>query len=258
MSVDTLLEALCKEYTLSKTRNKFKYKLTTPFSMPNGELIEFIIMIINDNEILLDDMAFVYRYYDMNFFDPKSNALDKITDICKSFAVSTDSSFTKLVNVKSPYAIYDVYDFINALIRLSDVVFFKPQNREKSHFIEDLIGFVKTEINAQFKFISAGIKPFDKDDEFKVDIALSNNKINWVVVNGVLNHSQALETNLSIIHYKYELNIDVESILVFENLDQFSKGKKINRLLNYADTTIPHFDATGQKRLKEIAEKRLK
>ena len=69
MTVNELLEKLCKEYILKETRSKYKYRLVTPFTMPNGEAISFTVEIKNENEILLDDAALVYRYFDLNLVE---------------------------------------------------------------------------------------------------------------------------------------------------------------------------------------------
>ena len=257
-TINNILDKLCKEFIVEKTRSKFKYKITTPFVYPNGEFVEFLIEIIDENTIILDDLSNTYKYFDLNFFEPTSTAQDKISDICKSFQITNSDSFSKIISLNSKYYIHDIYDFINSLIRLSDIIYYKHSQKDKNSFIFDLVSFIKDGVEAKYKYFSAGIKPYDNDDEFKVDIALSNDNEKWVLVNGIRNQNQATEKNLSIVHYKYELHVEMESILVFENLETFSKGKKINRLLNYADTTIPTFDKMGQSRLEEVVNKRLR
>lgn len=257
MKMNDLLEKLCKEYLVKETRNKYKYRIVTPFTMPNGESISFTIEFRSDNEILLDDAALIYRYFDLNFFEPKTSAIDSISDICKSFKILNNDSFAKIINLTDRYAIYDFYDFINALIRLSDIVFYKSAQREKNDFIERLNEFIKEHLSAQFRYFREGIKPYDKNDDFVVDAALSNDNKKWVILNGIYTPSKATEINLSLMYYKHEQGLDIESILVFDDLDKYAKKSKINRLLNYTDTTIATFDEQGRKRLEEVIKKRL-
>lgn len=257
MTVNELLEKLCKEYILKETRSKYKYRLVTPFTMPNGEAISFTVEIKNENEILLDDAALVYRYFDLNFFEPKTSALDSIGEICKNFGISSADSFSKIINTNDKFAIYDFYDYINAIIRLSDILFFKTAQKEKSDFLDRFREFIKNNLTAEYRYFREGIKPYDANDDFVVDAALSNDNQKWVIVNGIYTPSNATEINLSLMYYKYKMKLDVESILIFDDLDKYAKRSKINRLLNDSDTTIATFDEQGQKKLEDVVRKRL-
>ena len=44
-----------------------------------------------------------------NFFEPKTSALDSISEICKNFGISNNDSFSKVINTGDKFAIYDFY-----------------------------------------------------------------------------------------------------------------------------------------------------
>lgn len=256
--IEELLKKLCKDFIIEETRSKFKYKIVTPFTLPGGESISFIAQIISENEILLDDKALIFRYFDLNFFEPKNIAIQSMDEICKNFGIVSGDSFQKIIDVNDRFGSYDFYDYLNALIRLSDILMFKLEARERNDFIERLINYVKQEFDVKFRYFSEGIKPYDPKNDFKVDIALSKNEDKWVLINGIYSQSRIPEINLSLMHYKYQQKLNIESILVFDNMDGYTKsGGKLNRLLNYIDTPIPTFDNDGMNRLHEIIEKRL-
>ncbi|GEM_PF-3342549 len=256
--IEELLKKLCKNFTIEETRNKFKYKITTPFTLPCGEQISFIAQIISDKEILLDDKAFIFRYFDLNFFEPKNSAIESMDEICKNFGIASGDSFQKIITIDDRFCEYDFYDYINALIRLSDIIFYKPEQREKNDFIEQLINYVRDGFDVKTKFFSSGVKPYDSKDDFKVDIALSTDDKKWVLINGIYNQNRMSEINLSLMYYKFEHKLEIESILVFDNMDAYvKKGGKLNRLLKYIDTPVATFDDDGKAKIKETLEKRL-
>lgn len=259
-TVEELFEKFCNQYRIKVSpRDKYRAKIITPFGGLDSDPISFTVQYVNEYTLVLNDEFLTYRYFDKNFYDPTSNALDIASTILKTYDINEDEfRMTKQIDLNSKYWREDILDFITGLIKLQDLTFLKRETIIKE-FIEIVKEYVRSNFDTQYKYFGEGIKPFDTESLYPVDIALSNDNKKFVNIYAISSHSRLTEATLSMMYYRYEApEAEFHNISIFDELSKFAKGSKYKRLVALSDKSLPDFGDFDKKILTEEINKRLK
>lgn len=254
-----IFEEFCNKYRVRLSpRDKFKAKITTPFGGLDSDPITFSAKLIDDNRIILNDDLATYIYYDKLFYDPSSNAQDIMMGVLKNYGVvENEFKFEKEINLQNKYWQEEILDYITALIKLQDITFLKKEVILKE-FLEIIKQYVKENFDVKYSYFSEGIKQYDSESLYPVDIALSNDNQKFVNIYAISSHSKLTESTLSMMYYRYEADEgDFYNISIFDELSKFAKGNKIKRLLALTDKPLADFGDFDKKILGEEIHRRL-
>jgi hypothetical protein len=257
--INKIFEEFCNNYRVKiSPKNRYKAKIITPFGGLDSDPIIFNAQLENEQTLILDDALATYMFYDKNFYDPSSNAQDIMMTILKTYGLSEDEfKMRKIIDLNSKYWQEDILDYITALVKLQDITFLKKETILKE-FLEIVKQYVKENFDVKYSYFSEGIKPFDSESLFPVDIALSNDNQNFVNIYAVSSHNKLTEATLSMMHYRYEaIEGEFYNISIFDELSRFAKGNKIKRLTALSDKLLPDFGDFDKKILGEELHKRL-
>lgn len=257
MDIKSIFEKFCNEYKVKiSPKNKFKAKIITPFGGLDSDPITFIAE-IDDKYLYLNDNLSIYRFYDKNFYDPSNNALDIISSILKNYGMEeNDFYFTKKIPLNDEFLNEEILDYITGLIKLEDIVFLKREIIFKE-FAEIVESFIKENINAKYKYFHESIKPFDDEDLYPVDIALSNDNKNFIAIHIITSQNKMNEATISMMYYRYETDALLYNVSIFDEAKKFVKGNKYKRLWALSDKIFDSFGKFERKILLEEAEKKL-
>jgi len=257
--IKDIFEEFCNRYRVKiSPKDKFKAQIVTPFGGLDSDPIVFNARLEGENTLVLDDALATYMFYDKNFYDPSSNAQDIIMTILKTYGLDEDEfKMIKTVNLGSKYWQEEILDFITALVKLQDLTFLKKETVLKE-FVEIVKRFIKENFHAKYSYYSGGIKPFDSENLYPVDIAISNDNKNFVTIYAISSHSKLTEATLSMMYYRYEAQEgSFYNISIFDEMSKFAKGNKYKRLVALSDKTLPDFGDFDKKILAEEIHKRL-
>ncbi len=254
-----IFEEFCNKYRVKiSPRDKYKAKIVTPFGGLDSDPIVFNAKLESENILVLDDALATYMYYDKNFYDPSSNAQDIMMTILKTYGLSENEfKMSKVINLNSKYWQEEILDYITALVKLQDLTFLKKEIVLKE-FLEIIKQYIRENFQTQYSYFSEGIKPFDSESLYPVDIALSNDNQKFVNIYAISSHSKLTEATLSMMYYRYEAQEgNFYNISIFDELTKFTKGNKYKRLVALSDKTLPDFGDFDKKILSEEIHKRL-
>lgn len=256
--IDKLLEELCKTYRTKHSKiKKHTYKVITPFSLMNSDPITFIVEQTSENSVRLRDNLLLYRYFDMSFYDPSNTALNIMKNILKTFSITEDNyEFSKVINLEKNDYIYEMIDYVNGLIRLSDITFLKRENL-KREFYDIVREFIEKEINSKYKYFNQGLIGIDTENNYPIDFSLSNDKNKWVIINAISSPNKINEATINLMYYQHIRQEPVYSISIFDELSSLVKGKKANRLINYTDKIISDLGEESKSIIKKQIERNL-
>ena len=258
--IKEIFEEFCQKYRVKLSpRNNFKAQIVTPFGGLDSDPIIFNAELIDENILILDDALSTYMFYDKNFYDPSSNAQDIMMSVLKTYGLNENEfKMIKTIDLNSQYWQEEILDFITALIRLQDLTFLKKEIIVKE-FVEIVKQYIKENFTTQYRYFSEGIKPYDPENLYSVDIALSNDNKNFVSIYAISSHTKLTESTLSMMYYRYEaVEGSFYNISIFDELSKFAKGNKYKRLVALSDKTLPDFGDFDKKILAEEIHKRLK
>jgi hypothetical protein len=257
MNIKSIFAKFCNEYKIKiSPKNKFKAKIVTPFGGLNSDPITFIAE-LDENYLYLNDNLSIYRFYDKNFYDPSNNALDIISSIIKNYEIEEENFyFTKKIPLNSPYFNEEILDYITGLIKLEDIIFLKREIIF-TEFLEIVENFIKENLNTKYKYFNESIKAFDDENLYPVNIALSNDNKNFVVINILTSQNKMNEATISMMYYRYETNANLYNISIFEETKKLIKGNKHKRILALSDKILDSFGNFEKKILIEEVERRL-
>ncbi len=259
-TIDTIFEDFCNQYRVKiSPKDRYKAKIITPFGGLDSDPITFSVKLEDENTLLLDDMLSTYMYYDKSFYDPSSNAQDIMMDILKNYGLVEDNfRMNKKIDLTSKYWQEEILDYITALIKLQDVTFLKKETILKE-FLEIIKQYIKDNFDVKYSYFSKGIKAFDSESLYPVDIALSNDNKKFINIYAISSHAKLTESTLSMMYYRYEANQgDFYNISIFDELSKFAKGNKIKRLMALSDKSLADFGDFDKKILGEEITKRLR
>ncbi len=259
-TIDTIFEDFCNQYRVKiSPKDRYKAKIITPFGGLDSDPITFSAKLEDENTLLLDDMLSTYMYYDKSFYDPSSNAQDIMMDILKNYGLVEDNfRMNKKIDLTSKYWQEEILDYITALIKLQDVTFLKKETILKE-FLEIIKQYIKDNFDVKYSYFSKGIKAFDSESLYPVDIALSNDNKKFINIYAISSHSKLTEATLSMMYYRYEAEQgEFHNISIFDELSKFAKGNKIKRLTALSDKLLPDFGDFDKKILGEEITKRLR
>ncbi len=257
--IKKIFEEFCNNYRVKlSTRDKFKAKITTPFGGLDSDPITFSAKLIDENKIILNDDLATYIYYDKLFYDPSSNAQDIMMGILKNYGVvENEFKFEKEINLQDNYWQEEILDYITALIKLQDITFLKKEIVVKE-FLEIIKQYIKENFDVRYSYFSEGVKKFDSESLYPVDISLSNDNQTFVNIYAINSHSKLTESTLSMMYYRYEATArNFYNISIFDELSKFAKGNKIKRLMALSDKSLADFGDFDKKILGEEIHKRL-
>jgi hypothetical protein len=257
--INEIFEEFCNRYRVKiSPKDQYKAKIITPFGGLDSDPIVFNAKLENEETLILDDALATYMYYDKNFYDPSSNAQDIMMSILKTYGLIEDEfKMSKTIDLGSKYWQEEILDYITALVKLQDLTFLKKETILKE-FLEIVKQYVKENFDVKYSYFSEGIKPFDSESLFPVDIALSNDNQKFVNIYAVSSHNKLTEATLSMMHYRYEaIGGEFYNISIFDELSKFAKGNKIKRLTALSDKLLPDFGDFDKKILGEELHKRL-
>ena len=258
-NINNIFENFCNNYRVKiSQKDKFKAKIITPFGGLDSDPLSFSAKLEDENTLVLDDMLATYMYYDKSFYDPSSNAQDIMMSILKTYGlVETDFKMKKTIDLTSKYWQEDILDYITALIKLQDITFLKKEIIVKE-FLEIVKQYIKDTFDVKYSYFSEGIKKFDSESLYPIDISLSNDNQNFINIHAISSQSKLTESTLSMMYYRYEANQgDFYNISIFDELSKFAKGNKIKRLMALSDKSLADFGSFEKKILTEEIEKRL-
>jgi len=202
--IKEIFERFCNEYKIKiSPKNKFKAKITTPFGGLDNDPISFTAE-IDESYLILNDNYLIYRNYDKNFYDPTNTALDIINNILKTYNIDEkEFKFTKKIPLDSNYLKEEIIDYITALVRLQDITFLKREIiiKEFSDIVEN---FIKNNVNSKYSYFNQSLSPFDNENIYPVDIALSNDNKKFFVIHTITNTNKLNEATISMMYYRYE------------------------------------------------------
>jgi len=259
-SIQEIFEEFCNKYRFKLSpNNKFKAKIITPFGGLDNDPISFIVEQVDEETLILNDGLSIYRFYDKNFYDPSDNALDIAKSILKQYETNNDEfKFVKTIKLSSDIWREEILDYITALIRLQDLTFFKRETIIKE-FLEIVREFIKDNVKAEYRYFSQGIERFDPDNLYPVDVALSNDNINFINIYAISSHPKLTESALSMMYYRYEAKEGrFFNITIFDELSKFAKSNKLKRLYSLSDKQLIEFGDIEKKVLLEEIDKHLK
>jgi len=257
--INKIFEEFCNDYRVKiSPKNRYKAKIITPFGGLDSDPIVFNAQLENEKTLILDDALATYMFYDKNFYDPSSNAQDIMMTILKTYGLSEDEfKMRKIIDLNSKYWQEDILDYITALIKLQDLTFLKKEIILKE-FLEIIKEYVRDNFDVKYRYFSEGIKQFDKESLYPVDIALSNDNKKFINIYAISSHSKLTESTLSMMYYRYEAQEgDFYNISIFDELLKFARGNKIKRLMALSDKTLADFGDFDKKILGEELHKRL-
>jgi len=258
--INTIFEEFCNRYRVKiSPKDRFKAKIVTPFGGLDNDPIVFTAKLEDENTLILDDELSTYLYFDKNFYDPSSTAQDIMLKVLKNYGLEENEfKMTKKIDLNSNYYQEDILDFITAIIKLQDLTFLKKEIVVKE-FLELVKKYIKDNYDVKYSYYSEGIKEFDSESLYPVDIALSNDNKKFVNIYAISSHSKLTESTLSMMYYRYEANEgDFYNISIFDELSKFAKGNKYKRLVALSDKTLPDFGDFDKKILLEEIDKRLR
>jgi len=257
MDIKSIFEKFCNEYKVKiSPKNRFKAKIITPFGGLDSEPITFIAE-IDEKYLYLNDNLAIYRFYDRNFYDPSNNALDIISSILKNYGIEENEFyFTKKIPLNDKFLNEEILDYITGLIKLEDIVFLKREIIFKE-FGEIVENFIKENLNAKYRYFHESIKPFDDENLYPVDIALSNDNKNFIAIHIITSHNKINEATISMMYYRYETEAKLYNISIFEEAKKFFKGNKYKRLLALSNKILDSFGNFEKKILIEEAKEQL-
>lgn len=259
-TIAEIFEEFCSQYRVKiSPRDKFKAKIITPFGGLDSDPISFTVKQVDENTLLLSDELLTYRFYDKNFYDPTANALDIASSILKTYDMSEDEfKMTKSIDLSNSYWQEEILDFITGLIKLQDLTFLKRETVIKE-FLEIVKEYIRTHFDVPYKYFGEGIKPYDTENLYPVDIALSNDNKNFINIYAINSQNKLTEATLSMLYYRYEATTsDFYNISIFDELSKFAKGSKYKRLVALSDKSLPDFGDFDKRILTEEIGKRLK
>ncbi|DAB34089.1 MAG TPA: hypothetical protein CFH82_06960 [Sulfurospirillum sp. UBA12182] len=259
MEINNIFDEFCNKYRIRiSPRDRFKAKITTPFGGLDSDPISFVAKLEDSKTLVLNDELLTYRFFDKNFYDPTSNALDIAMNILKTYGVDENEfKYIKKIDLSSNYWQEDVLDYITALIKLQDLIFLKKEIVIKE-FLEIIKEYIKNNFDVKYKFYSQGIEAYDSESLYPVDIALSNDNKKFVNIYAINNHNKLTESTMSMMYYRYEApQAEFYNISIFDELSKFAKGNKYKRLMALSDKALPDFGDFDKKILKEEINKRL-
>lgn len=111
------------------------FALTTPFTYPDGDYVEFFVEVKNNGSLVFTDYGETYRYLLDHDFDLFSNKIrrEQAAKVASDFSVVMDS-IELIKPIDSTDRILDaVIDFGQCIVRLSDFVLMK-RNRVENTF----------------------------------------------------------------------------------------------------------------------------
>ena len=258
-TIEDIFREFCNKYkVVISPKNRYKAKIITPFGGLDSDPIVFTATLIDETKLILDDMLLTYMYYDKAFYDPSSNAQDIMLNILKTYDTNEENfRIKKEINLQSNYWQEDIIDYITALIKLQDITFLKKEIVIKE-FLEVVKQYIKNNFKVKYSYFSEGIKKFDSENLYPVDIALSNDNKKFINIYAISSHSKLTESTLSMMYYRYEAKEgEFYNISIFDELSKFAKGNKIKRLMALSDKTLADFGDFDKKILKEEIDKKL-
>jgi len=255
--IKEIFEKFCNEYRVKiSPKNKYKAKIITPFGRLNNDPVSFIAEI--DGEYLyLDDNLSIYRFFDANFYDPSNNALDLMSFILRYYDLEEDEfHFKKKIPLNSKNLHNEILDYITALLRLEDIVFLKREHILKE-FAEIVEKYIKENVTAKYKYFHESLKPFDDENLYPVDIALSNDNKNFVAIHIITSTNKINEATISMMYYRYETEANLYNVSIFDELTKYVKSNKTKRVFALTDKVLESFGNFEKKILLEEIKHKL-
>ena len=162
-----------------------------------------------------------------NWLKRKSIPTEYLTDIAKFFDVDVD-------------------------YLLSNIVFLKREHILKE-FAEIIEKYIRENVNVRYKYFHESLKPFDDEDLYPVDIALSNDNKNFITIHIISSSNKINEATISMMYYRYETNATLYNVSIFDELPKYVKSNKIKRVFALTDKVLDSFGNFEKKiLLKEI------
>lgn len=224
-------EKLCAQVNLL-SEGRTRYRVLTPFHFEDGDHLA-IVLKQEDGQWVLTDEGHTYMHLT---YDLDENSLHRgtrqqiISNALSAFSIEDREGELRVPVPGEEYG-NALYDFIQALLKISDVTFLSRE-RVKSTFMEDFRALIEEQIPRERRQFDWHHRDHDPEGSYPVDCRV-NGMPQPLLVFALPNDTRTRDATISLLQFE-RWGLDFRSLSIFENQEEINR-KVLARFSDVSD-----------------------